>query len=337
MPNAVARVIAPAGNGQRVGRLVLQHRDDVADRRGPEPDDRRVLGGVDDLVDLSGLELRGHRHARPIGRERPLIARNDPARSFNRVAHRQHVVRGVRIDDGVRGVIAVGERMIGFPLGDDEVAPHQAADRPPVVGGDRRVHAKPVRGVELPAHPEQREALPHQEAVAHLRRRARVDASGRVVEEAQHPLPAAIGHLVEDGAVAARDVFRLDEEEVRGELHFPGGVARRLVQVGDDAVGRQGWIDSEEDLPGELLIGTRGAEGLAADEIAARLHLDAHDLRGRRRRRDDEQRDNAPPVQQSYAHVSLLRKPPTPTAEPSFDNGGIHLRTFESSSAPRGR
>ena len=70
------RTVYRAGrNRQRAGRRVLQHRDHVADRCRPQPHERRVLRGVDHLVDLVRLELRRHvdacRHPPPCRRRRP--------------------------------------------------------------------------------------------------------------------------------------------------------------------------------------------------------------------------------------------------------------------------
>ena len=287
-----------------VCRRVFQHRDHVADRRGPEADDRRILRRVDDLVDLAGLELRRHIHARCIrnrfafvvAREPPLAPRHDPARPLDRVAHGQHVVGRIGIEHGVGAMLAIGQRVIGFLLGHDEVAAHEPANRAAVLGRGRRIDADqtlPLRHVELPADPQQREALAHQEAVAHLGGRGRIEAAARVVEESEHAFAAAIGDLIEHRAVAAPDRLRLDHVEVGRELDLARRVSRRLVEIGHDAVRRQRRIHGEEDLSRQLLVRTGGAEGLAADEIAARLHIDADDLGERRRGGDQEQQDRA--------------------------------------------
>ena len=298
-------------NGPRVGRLVLQHRDRVADRRRSQAHERRVFSRVDDLVDLVRLELRVEIHLRPIPGEAPLIARNDPALSLDRIADRQHVVGRRRIEDGVRRVIAIGERMIGFTFRDDEVAAHDAAYWLAVLrhpstrlgrtlrlskGRDRWIDAHeacPLRRVELPSNPQQRETLLHQKTVAHVGQRRWIEAARRVVEESEHPLAAAVRHFVEQRAVATLDSFWLDEEEVGRELDLAGRIARRVVDVRDDAVRRQRGIDGEEDLAGELLVRTGRAERLSSDEIGARRHLDPHDLGVHRCRRKREQDDHS--------------------------------------------
>ena len=215
----------PGRNRPRAGRRVLQHGDHVANRRWPQSHERRVLRGVDHLVNLAGLELRRHIHACRIrhcagavsARESPLASRHDAARPFHGVAHGHHVLRRFRVDDRIGGVIAIGQRMIRFLFGDDEVAADKTSNRSPILGCRRRIDAhqsRALRCVELPADPQQGEALSHQESVAQLGVRARIDASSRVVEEAEHPLPAAIGHLVEHGAIASSDVLRLDQEKI---------------------------------------------------------------------------------------------------------------------------
>ncbi len=232
-------------------------------------------------------------HARQVGdrprafdtAEAPLIARHGPAGSFDRVPDRQHVFRRVRIHDGVRRVIAIRERVIGFLLRDNEITPHESLDRLAVVGRRRRVHADEagaLRDVELPADPQQREALIHQKPVAHLGRGRGIGASSGVIEEAEHAFAAAVGHFVEHGAVAALHSFRLDEKEVRRELDLAARVARGLVEVGHDLVRGQRRIDREINLPGDFLVRPCGPEGLAVQQIAARLNLDPHDFRRKR-------------------------------------------------------
>src|SRR2546423_10572622 len=57
--NPVADSITDARDGRRV---VLEVRHHVAHRREPSPDDYRILGAVDDLVDLPRLESLCHVH-----------------------------------------------------------------------------------------------------------------------------------------------------------------------------------------------------------------------------------------------------------------------------------
>ena len=72
------------------GRPVLQSGNRVANRGRSDTDDRWILGRVDDLVDLLGLEAGGVAHALAVGGELPVGARNGSPRSLHRVAHGQH-------------------------------------------------------------------------------------------------------------------------------------------------------------------------------------------------------------------------------------------------------
>ena len=112
-----------------------------------------------------------------------------------------------------------------------------------------------MRRIELPADPEQREALRHQEAVAHLCVGGRIEAAGCLVVEREHPFAAAVRDLVQHRAVPALDLFRLEQKEVRRELHAPSGIPWCLVDVGDDLVRRQGRIDLEVDAARDLSYG----------------------------------------------------------------------------------
>ena len=238
----------PRRNRQRIGRRVFQVRDHVAHGRGTHAHDGRILRFVNDFVDLAGLEAAVEIHARQVGhdlsiretRELPVAPRDEAARALDRVAHAQGVGRIVRVGHGIRGVVAIGERRVECGLRDDHLAADDAHERRPVVGGNRRIdmdEAVTHRRIELPPHPQQREALLHQEAVAHVRVRRGIQAPVGVVVEAEHALAAAIRDFVQHGAVAAPDLFRLDQIEVRRELHASARVSRGLVDVGDDLVG----------------------------------------------------------------------------------------------------
>ena len=187
-------------------------------------------------------------HASPI--QFPFALRDEPARPFDRVTHRQSIGRIVRVGDGVGDVIAVCKRGVRRHARDDDLAADDASDWFAVVCGYGRVDADEtltMRRIELPADPEQREALRHQETVAHLGFGGRIEAARRLVVEGEHPFAAAVRDLVQHCAVAAFDLFRLDQKEVRRELDAPAGILWRLVDVGDDFVWREGGVDLEVD------------------------------------------------------------------------------------------
>src|SRR3989442_12394340 len=83
--------------------------------------------------------------------------------------------------------------------------------------------------------------------------------------------------------IRGTEPFRFDDEKVGSQLDFPVGVSRSLLEVGDDAVRGKGGIDSEEDFSSDVLVGAGRAEGLRADEIGSRVHVDANDFCGQRR------------------------------------------------------
>jgi len=81
----------------------------------------------------------------------------------------------------------------------------------------RRIEAdKPATlgDIELPAEPDQGEALAHQEAVAKLCLRGRIDNRRRQIEIAQRILAPAVGDIEQRHAVAAGGLFRHERIEI---------------------------------------------------------------------------------------------------------------------------
>ena len=154
------------------------------------------------------------------------------------------------IDDRIRLMSAIGDRraVVAFAPG-MKLPRTQPVIGWPLFGGDRNVHPHAAFGhVPLPSHPEQREALAHQRAVAELRRGRRIRGVRGVLEHRQNPLGAAIAGFVEQAAVAARRIDRLQEIEVRRELDEPLRVLRREMQIDDAPILRQRGIEREVDL-----------------------------------------------------------------------------------------
>ena len=143
-------------------------------------------------------------------------------------------------------------------------------------GGDRNRHPHPSRRyVPLPSHPQQREALPHERAVAELRGGGRIGRVGGVLEDRQDPLAAAVAGLVEEAAVAAPRIHRFQQVEVRRELDQALRVLRGAIEVDDGAVLRQPRVEREVHPADEFLVGAGGTERravqhrLAADDLEA--------------------------------------------------------------------
>ena len=161
-------------------------------------------------------------------------------------------------------------RLIG-----DELHPDRPGDRLAVVGGDRHVeHLPPVAGqqVALPGEPGDRVAAPHEEAVAGVRQSPRVVGAGRVVEELQAALVAAVAPVEEQAPVAALHVDRLQQREVGGELHEPARVPRSLVDVDDGRLCLGCGVHRKPRPAGDPLVGAGLSEAFPAGKGGAFDH-----------------------------------------------------------------
>jgi hypothetical protein len=105
----------------------------------------------------------------------------------------------------------------------------------------------------------------HQEAVTEVLDRARVRHPHRAVQHAEGDLPAAVRHVQQQAAVAARGLDRPQQIESTGELHAPLGVARRAAEIADARVHGMAGIHGEPQRAGDLLVGAGGAEGPAVE------------------------------------------------------------------------
>ena len=127
---------------------------------------------------------------------------------------------------------------------------HPALDGLTALGGLRSLEPDQLlRDVELPAHRHQRVALQQQRGVAEVGFLGGVVRALGVAERAQQAEPPAVHDVEEDHPVAARRIFRLEDEEVGGELHLSLLVPRRQGDVGDDLVARMRRVDGKVGLP----------------------------------------------------------------------------------------
>ena len=176
----------------------------------------------------------------------------------------------------------VSERRFNDLLNRLEITSNQTLNRPAIgLARDRQIgpeRSVATGNVELPAHPKQREALFQQKTIAKLGLGLGVQTSGSEVEKSEHALPAPVGHFIEDRSVSAAGIFRFDEIEIRGKLHFAGRSLGRIVDIGDDPVRAVLRIDSKIDRPGQLLIGAGRAECFAGKQIGAIFDFDADDF-----------------------------------------------------------
>ena len=106
--------------------------------------------------------------------------------------------------------------------------------------------------VSLPPAPHQREAAVHQEAVAGT---LRMSAFRRAVQSRHDRLVAAVGHVIHQPAIAAREIERLQNAELALVLDIAARIARRLVEIDDAGVLRMRRIKLAECCAVQPLIG----------------------------------------------------------------------------------
>ena len=265
---------------------MLRVRHHVPHRGEPDAGNDRVARAVDELVDLARREASVARDPR-ILHEAPLVPRHDAARRQAAVALGQHVVRILRIGDGIRPVAAMAERQGEAELVHRPVAAHQALDRAAAVRRDGRVQTQGAaarRHVELPAHPDERETEPQRKRVAELGLGREVRAPRGPREVRQHRLAAAIGDLQKRDRAIARHRLRAQDHEIRGRGDASARVPRGARQVDDDGVGGVGRIEREFHHADQLFVGACRPEGAPAENVLTRLDGEpTDDRRGRRR------------------------------------------------------
>src|SRR5689334_5867766 len=214
--------------------LVAQKRDQVANGSEPDTHDHWVASTVYKFVYRSPIEsLRGRSSDLDV-----TIIQESPAEtgwcrpwiSFE-LAHRKGRSSRVshRVNQGayeaiVRSLFDVVVTQQTGGLGDELLAhnPGHAAD-------DRAACGKPVVTrwcVALPTAPHHGVAMPHQKAVAGILRMA---ALRRAIQSRHDRLVAAVGHVVDQTAVAEPWLNRLQNAEVALILHQAACTARRLV------------------------------------------------------------------------------------------------------------
>ena len=321
-------------DAERVGAVVAEAADQVADPRRAEPHQRRVLRPVHDFVDAVGLEAaldpdravvrdRGAvldpPEAPPGPRDRfPLVL--DPA------ADGEDIRFVVGVGDAVGPVVPVGEGVVRRLGPHREVGADEAGDRRAVrVRRDRREHPHPQRvvvgDIPLPAQPEQGEPPAQQEAVAEVRPGLRPEAALGHVEVGEEPLPPPVVHFEQQRSPPLRHDFRAEEVEVGGHLDLPVGVHRGEPEVRDDPVRRVLRVEGEVDDADDPLVGPGQPEAPPAQQVAPLGDLEPDDFGGRRRperEQEGESRQPPPPGREAASVVPSRhgRKPPLGNVEP---------------------
>ncbi len=107
------------------------------------------------------------------------------------------------------------------------------------------------------------------------------------IDDSQDGRVAAIGTLEDHRAVAFGRIFRLDGNEVRGELDFAIPQVYGVGEIDDASIVLVRDRERDIDTTGDSLVGPGVAEGLAVGDVGARYDLDVRDL-GRQRQRQHE-------------------------------------------------
>src|SRR5262249_36760006 len=124
----------------------------------------------------------------------------------------------------------------------------------------------------------QRETAPHQEAVSRIGEARRTVARRRVIDALDHALGAAIGQLVEQPAIAAREIDRLDQADVDPVGDATVRPARPMRKVDDRLVARMRRVEVAERRRLEALIGPDVSErGATERRLRALADIEAQD------------------------------------------------------------
>ncbi len=244
-----------------------------------------------------------------LAREAPRVARHDPARRQTAVAHGEHVVGSLGIEDGIGHVVAVPDVQRARGVIHGPIGPHQPFQRRATrTGSHGHVKAQqplPHGHVVLPADPDHGEAEAHQQPVAEVLGLGRIQRPLTAVEVGERRLSTAVAHLEQGHAAAGGRALRSQHHKVRPGFDEPVGVARGRVEVDDPGVGGVARIEDEVDFAHDLLVGPSRAEGPAAEHIFTPLDLDAYDLAGRKCRAD-QQRETERKERKPPSHPGLL-------------------------------
>ena len=202
-------VVELAGTRVAGGRRArAKPRGGIAYREEPEADERRILGPVDQLVDLPGLESAGERDVRRVG-EPPRRPRDRHRRRAGVLADGEPRRRIAEVGRRLGDVIAVGHRQ-GVDTGvRSPFAEHRTADQSVLAPRHRhreRQQTVLARHVVLPAAPGHRVPVPHQEPITEVLRGRRVGYADRAVEHPERDLPTAVGNVEQESPLAARGI-----------------------------------------------------------------------------------------------------------------------------------
>src|SRR5262249_33220546 len=166
---------------------------------------------------------------------------------------------------------------------DDDLCTHSAREFLAVNAGYRHTHHQPVllrHQIALPATPHDGVTLAHEKAVAGILDGAGIVALGRVVQECNDALAAAIGGIVENFSIAPGHVERFQNTEIAPVLDFAASVSRRFVQVDDDLVQPIFWIDLAVNLADKFFVGTSNGEFMSPGKDLSSFNNESRDHDG---------------------------------------------------------
>ncbi len=261
--------------------VVFEKADEVSRAGEAASEHARIRRAVHNVVDSPRFESAFDRDVLRAD-EAPSRTRYDRSFRGRFVAHRHDVLGGVRIEDRICQMIAIGERRRRRLLVENEISAHDAGDSLAVFRGNRHLHshrAGALRHVPLPSHPEQGKPLAHQRAVSEFGLGCRIGRSCRLLKRLQDRFAAAVADFVEEATVCTARIDRLQQKEISARLHLAARILRREFQIDDDVVARVRGIEAEVDLADQLLVRTGGAERPPVQYRLAALDPQAYDAR----------------------------------------------------------
>src|SRR5262249_49020720 len=183
---------------------VLQEGDDVAHCSEPKPHDTAAACCIDDLIDLAGFKTRLEAD---IVRMRlalnlhkgPCLTGYRSRRCIRVVTYLQYSVWSVGIDGGMRQVLTVGEIehggiFVGLELAEN-FSNQRCAGRAERFWCLQAHQTRDRRHIRLPATPDDRVAMAHQEAIAWIKGGGGIEGPWSAVKVRHHGLASTINHI----------------------------------------------------------------------------------------------------------------------------------------------
>jgi len=184
-------------------------------------------------------------------------------------------------------MVAIPEREVENPFGDNEVATRQSFNGLIAVSRDRQIGAQVFSfhgHIKLPPDPKQGEAVAHKETIAEVGFVLGIGSVplaplGRcVVEKRQQSLAAAVGCSEEQRAIATPHILWFEQKKVCRELNFARRIQRRVLDVCDYQIGGVAWIDFVINPSREFFVRPCEPVRRVTRQVATRLYFNARYL-----------------------------------------------------------